>query len=593
MTGVRAIRIPALLAPLLALLLIPAALRPAEEGRPCLICGKGRVALNVPGNGGLRFCRDEGIGMRWPGADGTEFLGEGGVYFRFVTPRGTEYAGPGLLDELDVETGGLQEGCEGGKRYPHVLRDDDGDGAVDEDPVDGIDNDGDGLVDEDFAAAGDEMMATASADRGTGLLQLQSSYTWACGHVRDFVGFTTSIVYPARNTDRLSDFESVIYADFRIGDALDRARGGNDRYFVVDAGDGSRKLSIPVAADGDRQVALVLLSAAGPGGDPLGARAVITGATGSPWAITYDGDDPACILEAAGRDDVGAHSAGGAQSIDDISISNGKTGNMAIAWIVDAVSELAPGDELRIDWAIVFGKSERGLAKNARRAIETYEGLRDDEGEPHRWIVPARRAARLELEASPAFVWSLGRRQPAACIALPPSLEDEEVEWLRSLNITAVQYKQVDGKILVTTDEELVEQTVLVEGQLTDGTIFTASLLRETLLGAQNGTMPDRSLPEESIRLYPNPFLTDLNINLRIYDLAMTEEAGGPSSVKIYDVRGRLLRTVFQQDALHPGEYQYAWDGLDDAGKETAPGVYYVKLQIGDRSITKRVILLR
>ena len=107
----------------------------------------------------------------------------------------------------------------------------------------------------------------------------------------------------------------------------------------------------------------------------------------------------------------------------------------------------------------------------------------------------------------------------------------------------------------------------------------------------------DRSkdnLPEESIQLYPNPFLTSLNVNLRIYDsLAIASEDDGASSVRIYDVRGRLVKTVLEQELLHPGEYLRVWDGYDEHGKEAAPGVYYVKLQIGDRSVTKRVILLR
>jgi hypothetical protein len=592
MTISRALRVPILLS---ALLVLPTSLRPAEDDGPCRIRGKGRVAMNVPRDGSLRFCREEGIGMRWPGREGTEFLGEGGVYLRFIAPDGGAHAGQGLLEALNVETGGLYEGCEGGRRYPHRLKDDDGDGAVDEDPVDGVDNDGDGYIDEDFAAAGDEMVVTAASDRGTGLLQRQSSFTWACGHVRDFVGFTTSIAYPAWNRGSVTNLGAVIYADFRIGDALDRTRGEDDRYCVVEAGTGSEHLCAPIAADGDRHVALIVFCAVGPNNKSLGARAVIIEATGSPWTISdemEEGDGPACILDATGSGIVSGE-GGRVPGINEFSVSGVRVGDMAIAWIVDTVPELVPGDELRIDWAIVFGRSKRSLLKNARCAVETYEGLCDGEGELHRWVVPARRAARVELEACPAFVWSQGRRQPAAGIALPPSLEGEEVEWLRGLNVPSIQYKQVDGKILVTTDEALIEETVLVEGQLTDGTIFTASLRRETLLGTQNGSTPDRSLPDESIRLYPNPFLTNLNINLSIYDVALAEETSGPSSVRIYDVRGRLVRTILRQDTLHPGEYQYTWDGLDDTGKETAPGVYYVKLQIGDRSVTKRVILLR
>jgi len=42
--------------------------------------------------------------------------------------------------------------------------DDDGDGALDEDPLDGLDNDGDGLVDEDFAQRGKQMLSCIMRD---------------------------------------------------------------------------------------------------------------------------------------------------------------------------------------------------------------------------------------------------------------------------------------------------------------------------------------------------------------------------------------------------------------------------------------------
>jgi hypothetical protein len=580
------------------LLALPALLCPAAGGGECLTHGKGRFVMHLPRDGSLGFCQEEGIGIRWPGPDGTEFLGSGGIYFRFSTPNGIRQVGPGNL-QATVAEDELYEGCNRGKRYPDRLRDDDGDGFVDEDPFDGVDNDRDGFVDEDFAAVGDEMRVTVATDRQTGLLQRQSSFAWTYGHVRDFVGFATCIVYPEGSAGVLRDFQAAIYADFRIGDRIDPSRGENDRYFIIETPRDPMPLRIPVAADENRYVALVVLGAEGPGNKRLGARAAILAATDSLW-IAADGnargEEPSRFVDVLPRDGWSFSSgrAGSAPASNgDFSALHERVGDVAMACIAETVPELRPGDEIRIDWAIVFGRSMGAIVKNAGRAIDTYEGVLDSEGRRHRWVVPARRAARVELEACPAFVWSYGQRQPAAAIALPPLLGDEEVEWLRGLNVPAIQYQQVDGKVLVTTDGPLVVETVLVEGQLTDGTLFTASIKRETLLGTQEDGAPDGNLAEDSIHLYPNPFLTDLNIILRIYDVALAEEAGGPSSVRIYDVRGRLVRTILQQDALHPGEYTHTWDGLDEFGKETAPGVYYVKLQIGDRSVTKRVILLR
>ena len=587
MKGRRAI---GLLSAVLACLALTAACpeRARGEERGCALHEKGRVLAGLPADGSIGACGL--IGLRWPGEGGAEYLGRGGLVLGFTNAAGGEVT----LETFEagvLETDGLFDGCRRGKRFPHPLCDDDGDGLVDEDPLDGIDNDGDGLVDEDFAAIGDEMRVTVSTDRETGLVRRQSSYTWNAGHVRDFIGFTTSILYLRDNGETLRNLEPALFVDFDIGREDDRERGEDDRFLFVEVEREGGKVYLPVASDGERFAALLLLDAVGPRGGVLGAEALLVRADEMRGAriVRADGGEPASIRVLPGeRDDGEAGAPGGAAE------GYGSVeGDGAVVCLLEPLSEFGPGDELTLHWAIVFGSSERGLVKNALRAVETYEGLPDADGTVHRWIVPARRAARIELEARPAFVWSRGCRQPAAMILLPPSLEEEDVEWIRGSNTATLQHQRVDGKIIVTVDGQVDAEAVIVEGQMTDGTIFTSTLDRDMLLGTRDEDHDADALPDDSVQLYPNPFLTSLNINLRIFDSALTDEAAGSSSVRIYDVRGRLVRTIVDQGPLHPGEYLHTWDGLDEYGKETAPGVYYVKLQIGERSLTKRVILLR
>lgn len=586
MTGSRYILPAAALAFLVAGFSRPGWTGGEENG--CITHEKGRVRAGLRLNGNLGPCG--GTGLRWPGDRGDEFLSGGGLLVRYTNAAG-ERVVSGTFETVTFWTEGLFDGCERGKRYPHPSRDDDGDGVADEDPPDGRDNDGDGSTDEDFAAAGDEMLVTVSADGETGLVRKQSSYTWTSGHVRDFIGFTTSIVYPREAEDALRELEAVLYVDFGIGGAGDPSRGRDDHLFVIEREWEGGQLRLPAVRDGNRFAALLLLDAVGPRGEALEARALLVPAGEPPWGtlekIERDGGDREAGLPKPVRvlpRDEGERATDVYGEID---------GDGAVVCCLEPLPEFWPGERLTVQWAVVFGNTESRLVRNALRAMETYDGLPDGEGSVHRWIVPARRAARVSLEASSAFVWSQGIRQPAATIVLPSSLEGEEVEWLRGLNAAELQYQQVGEKILVTVEGQVdAGATVLVEGQLTNGTIFTASLSGELLLGTDESGSPD-SLPDESVQLYPNPFLTSLNINLRIFDSTLTEEAAGSSSVRIYDVRGRLVRTVLEQGPLHPGEYLYTWDGLDEYGKEASPGVYYVKLQIGERSVTKRVILLR
>jgi hypothetical protein len=90
------------------------------------------------------------------------------------------------------------EGQQGGGR----MEDDDNDGLVDEDFLDGYDNDGDGLIDEDFSAISQQMFTSLFYDTTTvmntnrtedfhvplNLEVRQESYAWTSPAVEDFVG---------------------------------------------------------------------------------------------------------------------------------------------------------------------------------------------------------------------------------------------------------------------------------------------------------------------------------------------------------------------------------------------------------------------
>ena len=116
---------------------------------------------------------------------------------------------------------------------------------------------------------------------------------------------------------------------------------------------------------------------------------------------------------------------------------------------------------------------------------------------------------------------------------------------------------------------------------------------------AETGTDEEKlRLPEDALQLFPNPFVSTVNINLHLYSsgeisISRFDIAGTQSSIKVYDVQGRLVRTIFETESFQPGDYNFTWDGLDRNGSRVSPGVYYCKLQVGRLTLTKRVILLR
>ncbi len=101
----------------------------------------------------------------------------------------------------------------GGGRAPAPEPDDDADGLVDEDRLDGIDNDRDGLVDEDFAAIGDEMIVTAySAGDPSSSYRLdfhQESYAWSLRNIDSAI--MHSLIVKNAGEETLTNVRVAVY----------------------------------------------------------------------------------------------------------------------------------------------------------------------------------------------------------------------------------------------------------------------------------------------------------------------------------------------------------------------------------------------
>lgn len=85
-------------------------------------------------------------------------------------------------------------------------------------------------------------------------------------------------------------------------------------------------------------------------------------------------------------------------------------------------------------------------------------------------------------------------------------------------------------------------------------------------------------------RNVPNPFNPTTSIQF--------VAGGGRTSLRIFDLRGRLVRTLVD-GALPPGRRHVAWDGRDDSGQRVASGVYVYALSEGGESYRGSMVLAR
>ena len=329
----------------------------------------------------------------WPAGSGVEYLYGAGLWVGAVVngvPRVSttmfEMEFRPTDDPVDMLYRGA-EGASGGGRLPSPFADDDGDGWVDEDWLNGRDDDGDGLIDEDFAAISTQMFSCWYTDDQPGASQLypehepmhllvrQESYQWADDRFDDFVGIDFKITNVGN--DLLEDVYLGFLIDLDIG-PRDRPLYWEDdvtefMYKTIFCTDlGPAELEMPYSHDGDGDGGLA------PGylgilvldhtTDPTGVNAPRQ--AGISAYADFSGSQP---FEEGGdpTNDFERYELISQEHIDRPSLA-ARDYRQLIA--VGPFRRLAPGETLTFTLAIVLGEGLEGLVQNAASARILYEG---------------------------------------------------------------------------------------------------------------------------------------------------------------------------------------------------------------------------
>jgi hypothetical protein len=83
----------------------------------------------------------------------------------------------------------------------------------------------------------------------------------------------------------------------------------------------------------------------------------------------------------------------------------------------------------------------------------------------------------------------------------------------------------------------------------------------------------------------PNPFYKKTTIRYQI-------PQSGPVSLKVYDLSGRVVRTLENGDQA-AGAYSITWNRKNSTGQEVGSGVYFYRLTAGDFTQTQKMIVLK
>jgi hypothetical protein len=351
-------------------------------------------SAQYPAGSGIEYLYAAGI---WVGAErnGVPFVSTGypeTEFYPSLDPKDTIYRS--------------YEGDPRGESYPGPA-DDDGDGLVDEDWLNGRDDDGDGRIDEDFAARGKQMFSCWFSDdqpqartiwpehEPLGVRVRQESYQWGEEDFQDFVG----VRYWIDNIgdDFLTSLYIGIYADLDAGPRefgsyhLDDMVGFFSGAWCVMQDEAEVPVHISVAyvydADGDNGLTPSYFGIAF-----LGHSTDANGKDGLPWfpsrmlnafrtfkgLVPYvDGGDPTNDFE---RYDVMA-----TRAFDQNTIS---TADYRILLSCGPFSYLAPGSSFFIDFAFVGGSSLDDMLDHASTAQKVWDGIWYDlDGDPQTGVI--------------------------------------------------------------------------------------------------------------------------------------------------------------------------------------------------------------
>ena len=544
-----------------------------------------------------------GAWLRFGPRDGRPLIVSGGfLVLASVSERGESSA---MTEIIDTRAGGLHvisgmrglekvhEGAKNGRRYPSARPDDDGDNAVDEDRLDGRDNDGDGRIDEDFAAIGDEMVVTAyqplpDESRPLPMVEVyQETYAWSLQHIDGMVVTRLTI----RNTGR----EAV--HDVRVGAAFAK----RDEFAVESQDFGAVE------------------EAAGRFGQPLTARGmllhheneavaviffapVVSGDAGS-WltGVSRSGRTISSLVEASLSEDTPGRGGGGSGS----GTQSQASARYMVFGVSPSLGTLEPGDETFAYIALIAPAS----IDNARRSIDF--AFRTVVGDGNSRSIPP------PISIKRRVIWGMYELDYSGRVTITlhdpraRGINPMEIVFLKGFDLArAIRSELPDGTARLELAEEAPpsfaeNEKVIMHGRLSGGEWFDAVL--EPAVGpdgrhdiaAQRYFARSGKLDEALLSGSPNPFRDATTIAYEVpaqlndeFGNEITLSGGIETTVRVYDVTGRLVTTLV--DTIHsPGRYQLQWQAQNETGVKVASGVYYVKLQIGRRYVTKRLIQLK
>ncbi len=98
--------------------------------------------------------------------------------------------------------------------------------------------------------------------------------------------------------------------------------------------------------------------------------------------------------------------------------------------------------------------------------------------------------------------------------------------------------------------------------------------------------LPEKEKEDDKmIHIYPNPFSHQLHINYQLFEKAIV-------NIDILNISGKLITTLTNKTQLQ-GKYEEIWNGKDKNGNKVNSGLYLIRLQLGGKVYTQKLLFVK
>lgn len=129
---------------------------------------------------------------------------------------------------------------------------------------------------------------------------------------------------------------------------------------------------------------------------------------------------------------------------------------------------------------------------------------------------------------------------------------------------------------------------VILYTDLEDNGVLTPSCAIPVLPDSSQTTaapQPETSGSIEEGLGYPNPFEATTGVRFSM-------QRAQNVNVRVFDVNGRMLK-VLHSGSLGVGPQYVKWDGMDSGGKKAGAGIYFIRVDMPDRTINAKVVRMK